>query len=81
MNTPSVSRYLAYLLRAWQERPASRKQPGVWRFSLEDVNRQEKQGFGSIEALANFLAEQLTHADEAQSEPPASEEQTARDCE
>jgi hypothetical protein len=50
----------AYLLRCWQERPASESQPAVWRFSLQPaMSRDPPQGLASLEALGAFLRAKL----------------------
>jgi hypothetical protein len=51
--------YRAYILRLWQERPASSDRPAVWRFSLEDTRARRRLGFGSLEELTAFLEEQV----------------------
>ena len=45
-------RYLAYLLRLWQE--GSTDQP-VWRASLESPQSGERQGFSGLADLFDFL--------------------------
>lgn len=55
----TVPRYHAYLLRLWQERPASSERPAVWRLSLEDTRTRQRRGFGSLEELMAFLQAQL----------------------
>jgi hypothetical protein len=47
--------YQVYLLRAWRERPASRRRPAVWRFSLEDTRTRQRRGFATLEAMVAFL--------------------------
>jgi hypothetical protein len=47
--------YRAYILRLWQERPASPAHPAVWRFSVEDPRTGQRQGFGSLEKLTAYL--------------------------
>lgn len=51
--------YRAYILRLWQERPASPECPAVWRFSLEDTHAQRRLGFGDLAALTAFLEAQM----------------------
>jgi len=50
-------RYLAYLLRLWQE--SAGDLPGgeapLWRASLEKPQSDERQGFASLENLFTFL--------------------------
>jgi len=55
----TAPRYHAYLLRLWQERPASSERPAVWRLSLEDTRTRQRRGFGSLEGLMAFLQAQL----------------------
>ena len=45
-------RYLAYLVRLWQVQDRG---VFVWRASLEDAHTGERHGFGSLEALFEFL--------------------------
>jgi len=47
--------YRAYILRLWQERPASPDRSAVWRFSVEDTRTRQRQGFGSLEKLTAYL--------------------------
>jgi hypothetical protein len=51
--------YCAYILRLWQERPASPECPAVWRFSLEDIHARRRVGFGDLAALTAFLEAQM----------------------
>ncbi len=51
--------YRAYLLRLWQERPATPACPAVWRFSLEDTRTGQRRGFGDLAALVAFLQAQV----------------------
>jgi len=53
------SRYQVYLLRLWQERPASPGRAAVWRFSLEDPRTGRRHGFANLEGLMAFLRERL----------------------
>jgi CRISPR/Cas system endoribonuclease Cas6 (RAMP superfamily) len=56
--------YRAYLLRCWQERDAGTDQEPLWRFSVEDVfGERRPQGFGSLEALIEFLRVELVRID------------------
>ena len=50
-------RYIAYLLRLWQEQ---RNAELVWRFSLEDAHTNERHGFTELELLFTFLRQQIT---------------------
>ncbi|MBN1993911.1 MAG: hypothetical protein JW953_14520 [Anaerolineae bacterium] len=47
--------YQVYLLRLWQERPASPKCPPVWRYSVENIRTHRRYGFGSLEELIAFF--------------------------
>lgn len=49
-------RYIAYLLRLWQEQ---RNTELVWRFSLEDAHTSERHGFAELELLFTFLRQQI----------------------
>ena len=54
-------RYLAYLLRLWQESSEPSDSPGgrlQWRASLEGPQSAERQGFASLEELFAFLEEE-----------------------
>ena len=56
--------YRAYLLRCWQEGDAATDQEPLWRFSVEDVfGERRPQGFGSLEALIEFLRVELVRID------------------
>jgi hypothetical protein len=58
-----------YVLTGWQERPASPGRPAVWRFSLEESHIDRRHGFGSLEALMDFLrAEMVNNASESTEE-------------
>ena len=46
--------YFSYLLRMWRTGEKS-----AWRASLEDPQTGERLGFGSLEALWEFLQQQL----------------------
>ena len=50
--------YLAYLLRIWQVKDAGKL---VWRASLEDPHTSVRRGFISVEALIDFLLEQVRY--------------------
>jgi hypothetical protein len=47
--------YQVYLLRLWQERPASCESPAVWRYSVEDTRTHQRHGFGNLEDLMEFF--------------------------
>jgi hypothetical protein len=49
-------RYLSYLLRLWQIKSGGEL---VWRMSLENPHTHQRQGFASLEALFDFLREQI----------------------
>ena len=51
-------RYLAYLLRLWQESGSGQIGPPLWRASLERPQGDERRGFGSLADLFTFLEEQ-----------------------
>jgi len=55
--------YRAYILRLWQERPASTERPSVWRFSLQDTRARQRYGFGDLTELAAFLEERMRTED------------------
>jgi hypothetical protein len=78
-------RYLAYLLRLWQESAGDlpggdlpRGDPPLWRASLEAPQNDELQGFASLVDLFAFLESEtkssslgLECSDEEGSQPPA----------
>ena len=49
-------RYIAYLMRLWQ---IERKGQLLWQASLEDARTGKRQGFASVEALFDFLRQQM----------------------
>ncbi len=51
--------YHIWLLRFWQERKPSPDTPAVWRFSLENGHTRQRQGFGKLEEVMDFLREQM----------------------
>ena len=57
-ETPQLI-YRAYILRLWQERPASPERRAVWRFSLEDTRARQRRGFGDLAELTAFLEAQI----------------------
>ena len=59
--TPRPPNYHSYLLRFWEERG---QQTPVWRFSLEDPQTDQRHGFATLEALCNWLKDELegTHS-------------------
>ena len=52
-------RYRSYLLTFWEERSHDPSVPVVWRFRLEDPRTGERRGFGSLEALAAALEQEM----------------------
>lgn len=59
----------AYLLRCWSESRAPGDRP-AWRFSVEEIaTERRRRGFGSFEALVEFLAEELTNERRADQSP------------
>ncbi len=50
-------RYLSYLLRLWQ---TSDGKTQIWQASLETPGTGERQGFGSLEELFDFLEAQIS---------------------
>lgn len=48
--------YQAFVLRMWAEPQAEHQ---VWRFSLEDTQTGERQGFADLERLAHFLIRRM----------------------
>jgi hypothetical protein len=49
--------YYSFMLRIWSSTEASCQ---VWRASLEDPLTRQVMGFGSIEALTEYLKQQTT---------------------
>ena len=49
-------RYIAYLMRLWQ---IEKKGQLVWQASLEDARTGKRQGFSSVEALFDFVRQQM----------------------
>lgn len=49
--------YLSYLLRLW---PTKSDSQWVWRASLENSLTGERQGFGSLKEMFDFLEEQTS---------------------
>ena len=74
MEATSLKPYHSYLLRFWPEpRPSGEVQ---WRFTLVNASTGKRQGFASLEALVEFLA-QFTQADAPQNtEPRRTQDQT-----
>jgi hypothetical protein len=64
-------RYIAYLLRLWQERHAG---ASVWRASLEDPHTGQRQGFADLDRLLRFLRDQTARGEQSDSstrDPPS----------
>ncbi|RMF03519.1 MAG: hypothetical protein D6768_05695 [Chloroflexi bacterium] len=60
MNPPNRSNsYQSYILRCWEERSTQQDQPGVWRFSLEDVRTGRLMGFATLEAMVTYVQNKL----------------------
>ena len=55
--TRKHSPYVSYLLRLWQVRNEGAM---VWHASLESPETHRQQGFGSLEALYQFLCDQVS---------------------
>ncbi|OGN98300.1 MAG: hypothetical protein A2Z71_02995 [Chloroflexi bacterium RBG_13_50_21] len=53
---PVKDRYLSYLLRLWFVRQNGY---GIWRASLEDPHDGTRSSFANMEALINFLYQQI----------------------
>ncbi len=55
--------YLAYLVRLWRASEGGETQTPaekpVWRVSIENPHTHEQTGFASLEALFDFLREQI----------------------
>jgi hypothetical protein len=51
-GTPDAPQYLAYLLRLWR---VTTQNGARWRASLENVQTRQVQGFGTLQALFDFL--------------------------
>lgn len=66
MQADKQNPYLPFILRCWQEQPASADKPAIWRFELQSVvDEQECRAFGIFEALIDFLQSRL-HGDEVE---------------
>ncbi len=64
--TTERPRYLAYMLRLWQ---AGSDEELTWRASLESPHTGERRGFASLEALFEFLEEQIDSHEKANLDP------------
>ena len=51
--------YHVFLLRFWQESRERRDLPPVWRFSLEAPGSGRRRGFADLQALTEFLQQEL----------------------
>jgi len=61
MHIPRTShRYHAYLLRCWEERTGSSSDEVTWRFLVEEVGKEGRHGFISLEDVYTFLHQELT---------------------
>jgi hypothetical protein len=61
-DTPERRDYLSYLLRLWRvggDGGAHREEKAVWRASLESPLTDERIGFASLDALIDFLRQQI----------------------
>jgi hypothetical protein len=58
--------YRAQLLRMWVERPSQRSP--IWRFSLEDVETKERNGFADLDALIDHLLRLMAECPEQPAE-------------
>ena len=56
--------YQAYILRLWQERPATSDQSSVWRFSLEDTRTRQRRGFADLDKVLSYLQTQVVESGE-----------------
>lgn len=64
-------RYIAYLLRLWQENHTG---VSIWRASQEDPHTGQRQGFADLERLFSFLRVQTVpgeQGDSSTTEPPS----------
>jgi hypothetical protein len=53
---------MAFLLRGWIENAEGEK--AIWRFSLEAVGGGKRLGFSDLEALVNFLKDDISRREE-----------------
>jgi hypothetical protein len=63
-------RYLAFLLRLWQEGGVD---PPLWRASLESPQSSERRGFASLADLFTFLEKEVCQIAQGQPMPGAGE--------
>ena len=61
--------YRSYILRAWQERPASADRPALWRYSLEDTRTRQRRGFANLDDLTAHLQMHAAAADQPWEKP------------
>lgn len=54
-------RYRSYLLTLWEERGGDLKTEPTWRFSLEDPRSGKRRAFSSLEALFEYLKNEIEH--------------------
>jgi hypothetical protein len=59
MDSRDLSVYRAYLLRMWQEPTGPPYACPVWRFSLQNTAGDPRRGFASLEALIEFLKQEI----------------------
>ena len=64
--------YRVYLLRSWEVRGADSDGPVTWRFSLEDPQTGERQGFADLESLVAFLRTRTVQQNPADHRPAGS---------
>ena len=60
--SPTMRNYMAFLLRGWIENAEGEK--AIWRFSLEAVGGGKRLGFSDLEALVNFLKDDISRREE-----------------
>ena len=58
-TSPDHLPYKAFILRLWQECPASETYPPVWRFSLEETRTRQRRGFADLKEVLDFLQTQI----------------------
>ena len=72
METKKSPKYLAYLLRLWQEDDST-----PWRATLENAHTGERHGFASLGRLLAFLQDQtglVLLPDEYENQTPGEED-------
>lgn len=64
MTTTTRQAYIAFLLRGWREQISGSSPDTHWRFVLEEAGGERRRfGFGSLEALVEFLQKELGRID------------------